>query len=203
MCQTSVGKKYSLSRDVYERYWDSYEKGVDRDLELEGKHYRAVNSCMYCRTESQGRIVYRCESCGNPHEMYKSCKHRFCEQCGVVETYRWGASLRSKLLNINHCHITFTLPHELRILAKMNGNAVYNMMFAAIVGVLSWWFEGKYGVKCGVVMVLHTSGSDLKYHPHIHCIVSCGGIKTDIESGEKTLFAVEGDYLVSHSYGNL
>lgn len=201
MCQnTGLVKKYSLVKDVYEPYFEGYTGDIGRKLSLEKKHFRAVNMTMYCRTASQGRAVYHCESCGARHEMYKSCKNRWCATCGVVETYRWGESLGVRLLNLAHSHITFTLPKGLRVLAKNCDSVVYGCMFKAVNGVLQSWFLSKHGLKCGVVMVLHTAGSDLKYHPHIHSIVSCGGVGFDGERGEKYLKSFGDSYLCSHKH---
>lgn len=201
MCHgPGVVKKYSLVKDVYLPYLEPYKLDVARNLALEKKHLRALNMTLYCRSGSMGIAVYRCSSCGDRHEMYKSCKHRWCATCGVVETYRWGASLGSRLLNLAHSHITFTLPKGLRLLSKSCESVVYGCMFQAVNAVLQSWFSSRYGIKCGVVMVLHTAGSDLKYHPHIHCIVSCGGVGVDRESGEKVLKSLGDSYLCSHTY---
>lgn len=201
MCQRQgFDKKYSLVKDVYLPYFEDYKGDVGRQLGLQKKHYRALNMTMYCRTASMGRAVYRCESCGERHEMYKSCKHRWCATCGVVETYRWGESLGRRLLNLAHSHITFTLPKGLRILSKSCESVVYDCMFQAVNEVLQSYFWAKYGIKSGVVMVLHTAGSDLKYHPHIHSIVSCGGVGVDRESGEKQLKSLGNSYLCSHKH---
>ena len=172
----------------------------ERKLDLRKKHLRALNLSMYCRTESMGRVVFGCKSCGCRHEMYKSCKHRWCSQCGVVETYRWGEGLGNRLLNLAHSHMTFTLPQRLRLLAKICEPIVYDCMFVAVNEVLQSWFKSKHGLKCGVVMVLHTSGSDLKYHPHIHSIVSCGGVGRDDKSGEQVLMSLGTGYLCSHQH---
>lgn len=201
MCQKRVvKKKYSLVKDVYLPYIEGYKVDVERKMSLSKKHFRALNMTLYCRTDSMGRAVYRCESCGDRHEMYKSCKHRWCATCGVVETYRWGESLGCRLLNLAHSHITFTLPKGLRLLSKSCESVVYDCMFKAVNEVLQSWFGAKYGIKCGVVMVLHTAGSDLKYHPHIHCIVSCGGVVVEAESGEKALKSLVDSYLCSHKH---
>ena len=120
---------------------------------VHAKKYSLVKD-VYCRTGSMGRAVYHCSSCGSRHEMYKSCKHRWCATCGVVETYRWGESLGGRLLNLSHSHITFTLPKGLRILAKSCESVFYGSMFKAVNGVLQSYFEVKYGIKCGVVNVV-------------------------------------------------
>ena len=201
MCETRVpAKKYSLSADVYAPYFLSYCADSSRQLYLAKKHYVAVNQSQYCRTASMGEVVFKCESCGEGHTMNRSCKHRFCARCGIVETYRWGEVLRGRLLSLSHCHITFTLPKDLRFLARCSPTEVYGAMFRSISALLQEWFLHKHGLKCGVVMVLHTSGSDLKYHPHIHCIVSCGGVKTDSETGEQRLVALNDAYLCNHEF---
>ena len=168
MCQTQVSeKKYSLSRDVYSPYFSSYCADSGRHLYLEQKHCVAVNQSLYCRTASMGEVVFKCESCGDCHRINRSCKHRFCARCGIVETYRWGEVLRGRLLSLSHCHITFTLPKALRFLAKCSTSEVYGAMFRSISSLLQEWFMHKHKLKCGVVMVLHTSGSSLNYGKNI------------------------------------
>ncbi len=123
--------------------------------------------------------------------MYHSCKHRFCGSCGAAETYRWAEARLNHLLDIKHHHVVFTLPAGLRPLAQRNATLLYDLLFQTTAKVLQDWFAYKHQLKCGIVSVLHTAGSDLKYHPHLHLIVSGGG--AHLESGQIT--QLKGDYL--------
>lgn len=100
----------------------------------------------------------------------------------------------SKLPWIKHYHVTFTLPGKLRRLAKKNKGVFYDAMFKAAGWALKEWFWKKYKVVAGIIMVIQTSGGALKYHPHIHCIVTGGGLR------EGEWFEIEGDYLVNEMF---
>lgn len=88
----------------------------------------------------------------------------------------------SKLMNCKHHHIVMTLPKSYRVLSKMNDDKLHDLLFRASNIVLRKFFKDRYNLRVGMVSVLHTSGADLKYHPHIHSIVSRGGL--DIEKGD-------------------
>lgn len=166
-----------------------------RRLVLEEKHYKAVNHIRVCRTSQLGGIVLACEHCGEAHFLYHSCRHRFCARCGSVATNRWAEDTLHSLLNIKHYHIVFTLPAGLRGISQRNGNLLHDLLFECSAEVIKSWFDYKHGLKCGIISVLHTAGSDLKYHPHIHMIVSSGGTE---KSGN--IKVLEGQYLTRHKF---
>lgn len=89
---------------------------------------------------------------------------------------KWANEMLSRLLNVPHHHIVTTLPIRFRALSKINGDTIHNILFQSSAKAIKDWFDFKYGLKVGIVAVLHTAGSDLKYHPHIHMIVSRGGL---------------------------
>jgi hypothetical protein len=188
-------KKYRLS-DIYRQYWGDYISSASRNLKLDAKHFKAVNYSMACRTSKMGYHYFSCEGCGHQHYLYHSCKHRFCGSCGSADTHRWAERQLSGLLDMKHYHVVFTLPSQLRGLCRRNEKLMYKLLFDAGQQALQGWFSSRHGLKCGIVSVLHTGGSDLKYHPHIHSIVSGGGLDTD--TGE--LRELEGDFLVNHKH---
>jgi hypothetical protein len=169
-------RQYRLA-DVYRHYWKAYIGSKSRQLFLEDRHFYAVSQSLCCRTGKLGYHLFACAVCEEKKYLYHSCKHRFCGSCGVAETYRWAQARLTQLLDIKHHHVVFTLPAGLRPLAKQNSRLVYDLMFRCSSEVLQDWFAYKHGLKCGIVSVLHTAGSDLKYHPHLHLIVSGGGVK--------------------------
>lgn len=186
-------KKYRLA-DIYIPYWSKYIKSPSRKLYLTEKHFKAVNSAISCRTSRMGYHYFKCKQCGDVKNIYHSCKHRFCATCGVKETYRWAENRLSGLLKMKHYHVTFTLPAELRHLSRINENLLHDLLFKNSQMVLQDWFNHTHGIKCGIISVLHTAGSDLKYHPHVHMIVSGGGI--DPLTGEWK--ELPGKFLVDH-----
>ena len=163
-------------------HFDNYIYSAHRKLRLELKHFEAVRSAQACRTEKLGVMYFVCIGCGEVKDLRRSCKHRFCASCGASLTYKWGEGMLSRLMNISHHHVVMTLPKSYRKLSQMNGDKLHNELFRISAKVLKDWFASHYGLRIGIVSVLHTSGSDLKYHPHVHMIVSRGG--QDLESGE-------------------
>jgi hypothetical protein len=198
MCETNTiipKKKYSLSRDILGAFRESYQSHPKRKLLLQPKHIEAMNKMSVCRTSTLGGVMYACEGCGQAHFIHRSCKHRFCVTCGAKDTNRWAEEVLGNLLNIRHSHVVVTLPAWLRGISQRNGNVLHNLLFSALKAVLLDWFAKKHGIEPGIVMVLHTAGSDLKYHPHVHCIVSFGGIE---RGGQVKV--LEGDFLVNHKF---
>lgn len=183
-------------KDLLKDYFTTYLRDSKRKLYLEPRHFEAVNKIKICQSSKIGYFVFVCTDCGEVKEVHRSCKHRFCPTCGVADTYKWAEQTLSKLMNIKHHHITMTLPKPLRHLSKKNGNKLHDILFKTASKVLQEWFEHRHNIKPGIVSVLHTAGADLKYHPHVHMIVTAGG--QDLETGEyKTL---EKDYLVAQRY---
>jgi hypothetical protein len=163
-------------KQIYSSSWDNYIYSHQRKLWLEKKHFEAVMKTINCRTARMGMAKYSCESCNHEHFIYRSCKHRFCPTCGTVDTYNWADKTLQFLLNIKHHHVVVTLPKALRFLSKLNGNRIHDLLFQSSASILLDWFNYKYNIKPGIVSVLHTAGADLKYHPHVHLIVTGGGL---------------------------
>ena len=138
-----------------------------------------------CRTARIGVTKYSCKTCNHVHYIYRSCQHRFCPTCGVVDTYKWAEKTLQHLLDIKHHHVVVTLPKALRFLSKMNDNRIHNLLFSVSASIIQDWFSYKYKIKPGIISVLHTAGSDLKYHPHVHLIVSGGGLHMSSKSINK------------------
>lgn len=192
----SFPKKRIRLSEIYERSFSDYMYSADRKLYIGSNELRAVNKSMACRSPKIGIAVYACEGCGDMKYIYRSCKSRFCGSCGAADTIQWADSTLTKLLNIKHHHIVTTLPSFLRGLSKRNDCLIYDILFRSSAKVLQTWFKRKHNIKPGIFSVLHTAGSDLKYHPHIHMIVSAGGLK--IGTSEYVEFT--SDYLTKQRY---
>lgn len=143
-----------------------------------------------------GVAVFACTSCGDTVFVHQSCKHRFCAQCGAADTIKWANGMLSRLIDIKHFHVVTTLPKSLRCFAKMNDNLIYDLLFTTSADVIKSWFKAKYNLRPGIVSVLHTSGSDLKFHPHVHMIVSGGGQNFDSADFE----SLKTDYLCDQQF---
>jgi hypothetical protein len=133
-----------------------------------------------CRTAALGYHVYRCsdEQCGHIKYQYHSCRDRHCPACGAIKKQEWIEARTQELLPVKYYHVVFTLPHELNSLVMGHRKILYKLLFdASSQTLLSFARDEKYlGATPGIISVLHTWGQQLSFHPHIHCIVTGGGI---------------------------
>jgi len=136
-----------------------------------------------CRTAALGYHVYRCsdDECGHIKYQYHSCRDRHCPGCGAIKKQEWIEARTQELLPVKYYHVVFTLPHELNSLVMGHRKGLYKLLFdASAQTLLSFARDEKYsGATPGIISVLHTWGQQLSFHPHIHCIVSGGGITDD------------------------
>jgi Zn finger protein HypA/HybF involved in hydrogenase expression len=146
-------------------------------------HKRAMRDILECRTPALGGQVYVCEKCDERRYSYHSCKNRHCPKCGNHQAERWLKEQKELLLPVVHFLVTFTLPEELRRVARSNQKTVYNILFRASSEAVQklGWDERFIGGRVGMVGVLHTWTRALIYHPHVHYIVTGGGLN---ESGD-------------------
>ncbi len=165
----------------------------NRNLTIKARHLEAMRKTEICRSLKLGAILLDCK-CKKPRFLYHTCKHRFCSTCGSANTYQWAEKTLSKLLEIPHHHIVMTLPKKYRLLSKMNGNVLHDLLFKTSSKVIQEFFKNKYNCLPGIITVLHTSGSDLKYHPHVHMIVSRGGLRKE----DNIYHTIKGNYLVKN-----
>lgn len=134
-----------------------------------------------CRTEALGGHVAGCATCGHQHIAYNSCKNRHCPKCQGPAARDWMAARAEDLLPVEYFHAVFTLPAEIAQIAYWNKRAVYGLLFkASAETVMTIAADPKrMGARVGMTSVLHTWGSALTHHPHIHMIVPGGGLSPD------------------------
>jgi hypothetical protein len=139
---------------------------------------RVMSAIEACRTSSLGGHVRRCEDCAHVDIAYNSCRNRHCPKCQAGAAYAWLEARRAELLPTPYYHVVFTLPAPIADIAYGNKAIVYDALFkAASETLIRIAADPKHlGAKIGVTMVLHTWGSALTHHPHVHCIVPGGGI---------------------------
>lgn len=130
-----------------------------------------------CRTAALGGHMDVCARCDHERPSYNSCRNRHCPKCQALAQARWVEARSARLLPVPYFHVVFTLPAELRVVAKLNRRALFDAMFAAAGATLvELGLDPKrLGGLLGVTAVLHTWRRDLAFHPHIHCIVTGGG----------------------------
>jgi hypothetical protein len=134
-----------------------------------------------CRTEALGGHVAGCTKCGHHHIAYNSCKNRHCPKCQGPAARDWMEARAEDLLPVEYFHVVFTLPAEIAQITYWNKRAVYGLLFkASAETVMTIAADPKrMGAKVGLTSVLHTWGSAMTHHPHIHMIVPGGGLSPD------------------------
>lgn len=133
-----------------------------------------------CRTSALGYHVYRCsdEACNHIKYQYHSCRDRHCPNCGAIKKQEWIEARSRELLPVKYYHVVFTLPHELNSLVLGHRKLSFKLLFdASAQTLLTFAKDPQYlGALPGIISVLHSWGQQLSFHPHIHCIISGGGI---------------------------
>lgn len=134
-----------------------------------------------CHTAAMGMHHYRCNNadCHHLHQQYHCCGNRHCPNCGGLKKEQWIENLTAQLFPTDYYHVVFTVPHEFNALTLGNRREMYKLLFdAASTTLLQFSNNPRYlGAACGITAVLHSWGQDLSFHPHVHCIVSGGGVK--------------------------
>jgi len=143
--------------------------------------FKVMSAIEACRTEALGGHVAGCTKCGHHHIAYNSCKNRHCPKCQGPAARDWMEARTEDLLPVEYFHVVFTLPAEIAQIAYWNKRAVYGLLFrASAETVMTVAADPKrMGARVGMTSVLHTWGSALTHHPHIHMIVPGGGLSPD------------------------
>ena len=139
------------------------------------------NQLQHCHTAAMGMHHYKCndKNCNHLHQQYHSCGNRHCPHCGGLKKEQWIENLTAQLFPTSYYHVVFTVPHEFNSLVLANRKEMFTLLFEAASQTLLQFSAGPQylGATCGITSVLHTWGQNLSFHPHLHCIVSGGGIK--------------------------
>jgi len=142
---------------------------------------KVLEDLVRCRTVACGGQLYRCDHCGQDHYRYHSCGNRHCPKCHRQQTERWLEQQQARLLPCAYYLLTFTLPQGLRALAWSHQKVIYGLSLqsaARALQRLAW--DPKYvGGQLAMLAVLHTWTRALLYHPHVHLLVSAGGLSAD------------------------
>jgi hypothetical protein len=134
-----------------------------------------------CRTAVLGGHKDQCDHCGHLEISYNSCRNRHCPKCQTLRKERWIEARREDLLPIEYFHVVFTIPSELNPLVSMNRKVLYDLLFRSVSETLTELANDPkhLGAEIGSIGILHTWGQNLMDHPHIHCIVTGGGLSSD------------------------
>ena len=148
----------------------------------------AVHCLRSCRTAALGGHVQACPEGHVERVWYNSCRHRFCPQCAQLQIAQWLEKQKARLLACDHYHVIFTIPGELNPLWLANGRVMANLLFHVVWATLRKLLgDAKYlGVTPGMLAALHTWGQTLVLHPHLHCLVTGGGLRGDTWQAVRT-----------------
>ncbi|HYA65586.1 MAG TPA: transposase [Burkholderiaceae bacterium] len=148
---------------------------------MPSSHRRAIADILACRTAELGGHLWRCNHCSAEVFSYHSCNNRSCPQCHQNESERWLAARKEELLPCPYFHVTVTVPEELRAVLRANQMDGYAaLMKAAAEAIVELARDRRHvGGTVGVMAVLHTWTQQLHYHPHVHCLVTGGGVSSD------------------------
>lgn len=166
-----------------------------KDGKVRGAVVKHVQKMLRCRTPWVGAHLYVCNDCDTVRVIPHSCKSVFCSSCGKARTDEWCQQLLSDLLDVNYRHLVFTLPWQLRLPIQDNRGRLLPVIFRAAVDAImsltagkrlprgrkarKWIKKRKRKFTPGLMVVLHTFGSDLKWNVHLHVVVTCGGLSLD------------------------
>ena len=176
---------------------DIFRQYADRLPSLSPHHARVVRAILHCRTAALGGHVQECDRCGHQEIWYNSCRDRHCDKCQGLDQARWLQAQQQHLLPIEYHHVVFTLPDLLHPLFRAEPKKTYALLLAAVAETLQEVAlrPKNLGAKIGFTCVLHTWTQTLLLHPHIHCIVTGGGLHPDgtrwVHAKPRFLFSVQ------------
>ena len=164
---------------------DIFRRFADRYLAAHGaamlpSHRRAIADILACRTAALGGHLWQCDHCAHEVFSYHGCKNRSCSKCHTDDTERWLKARKLEMLPCHYFHVTVTVPQELREVLRANQRDGYALLMkAAAHAIIDIARDPRFvGGTPGVLTVLHTWTQQLHYHPHVHCLVTGGGVST-------------------------
>lgn len=165
--------------DIFRRYGGEYREKHGTSMSTAER--RVMSAIELCRTAALGGQIEQCDQCGHRCICYQSCRNRHCPKCQSLARAKWIEDRQDELLNCEYYHVVFTVPDKIAALAYQNKEVVYNILFQATAETLrTIAADPKHlGAEIGFFAVLHTWGSALLHHPHLHCVIPGGGLSPD------------------------
>jgi hypothetical protein len=192
-CQDAAGASWALVRsrlelaDIARRFGQQLRE----KYRLSFEQHQVLEALTLCRTAALGGHMDVCQSCGYQRPSYNSCRNRHCPKCQYSAQLQWLEQRKQRILPVHHFHVVFTLPSVLRPLVQQNRRALYALLFeAASSALMDLGRDNRWlGARIGISAVLHSWSRDLNFHPHLHCVVTGGGLDANGHwVGTKTRF---------------
>ena len=163
--------------DIFRQHGPAYRESH----RLPRNHLRVIRAIEVCRTAALGGHRDQCDHCGHVEISYNSCRNRHCPKCQTLRKEKWIEARSEDLLPIEYFHVVFSIPSELNHLALLNQRVLYDLLFRSASETLTQLAQDQkhLGATVGVIGILHTWGQNLMDHPHLHCIVTGGGLSSD------------------------
>jgi len=177
-----VGRAALEVADIFRTHGPAWRSAQHGHLSL--GQLKVMSAIVQCRSAALGGHVLRCEGCGSDQISYNSCRNRHCPKCQSRAAQRWLDARQADLLPVDYYHVVFTLPAPIADIAYQNKAVVYGLLFDVAAEVLQTIAADRrhLGARIGATLVLHTWGSALTHHPHVHGIVPGGGLSPDGQS---------------------
>lgn len=160
--------------EIFRKYGEAYITQYQPNL----RAIQLIRNIRKCRTPYMGAILIRCKSCGESKRIYKSCGDSKCPVCQSIKRMKSQDKISNRMLNVPYIHATFTLPHQLNPLLRANPKLLYGLLYRS-----AWKTTQKVcaepnnvGGLPGMIAILHTWGADMKYHVHLHTLITFGGL---------------------------
>jgi hypothetical protein len=166
------GKK--LLKQIFTDHYDTFEKLHQKQITRSGIPIN-IHKMLKCGTEEMGFHLYQCPNCRYEKTVAHTCKSRFCSSCGVRQTDIWIERYTTLFADCEYQHVIFSPPHEFLEYFRIGRSSYFNALYAVVNQSLSDWYSLK-GYFPGTMLVMHTFGRDLKWHVHIHALITCGGL---------------------------
>ena len=165
--------------EVFRRYGEAYRQAHGASLCPAQRRVMSAIEC--CRTAALGGHLEQCDRCGHQRNAYNSCGDRHCPKCQSLARAQWLEARQAELLATEYFHVVFTVPDQIATLAYQNKRELYGLLFQAAAETLRTIAADPQhlGAQIGFFAVLHTWGSNLLHHPHLHCVVPGGGLSAD------------------------
>ena len=170
-------------QDIFLRFYPEY---LDKHTPSP-QQSKVANCIINCKTGAYGANVSMCEDCGHLQIHYNSCRNRCCPMCQALPKEKWMDKRRVDVLEAPYFHVVFTVPQELNPLIYSNQQLLYDAMYHSVSATINELTEDTkhLGAKVGYICVLHTWGSEMNYHPHIHVILLGGGLTSNNQWRDK------------------
>jgi len=162
-------------RDVLKRFYPDFRE----QHTVSAEQSKAAWHIMNCKTGAFGSNIARCARCGHIQYHHNSCRDRSCPMCQAISNELWADTQNEFLLDVEYYHVVLTCPQELYPLIYANQKELYSLFFRAASETLTELASSHIGGMPGFIAVLHTWGSDLSYHPHLHVLITGGGLGKD------------------------